>query len=97
MYDNHFSTVKSDFLADVPVPPEFHDLYRISRENHYDHDDLLEHRSRDLFNIDRGVKCVQRNDNISQSVTTIQNNGPSESEGVTQDLHGPACRNYEVR
>ena len=55
VYDNHFSTVSADYSADnVPVPPEFHDLYRFSRENHYDRDDLLEKRRQKLFNIDRG-------------------------------------------
>ena len=90
VYDNHFSTVKSDFTADnVPVPPEFHDLYRFSRENHYDRDDLLERRSRELFNIDRGAKRVRRNDNASQSVPTNTNNDSTESEGVIQDHRGP--------
>ena len=55
VYDNHFSTVSADYSADnVPVPPEFHDLYKFSRKNHYERDDLMERRRRALFHIDRG-------------------------------------------
>ena len=90
VYDDHFSTVKSDFSADnVPVPPEFHDLYRFSRENHYDRDDLIERRSRQLFNVDRGAKRVRRNDDAHRKVTNDRHNGPLESEGANQVPSGP--------
>ena len=57
VYDNHFSTVQSDWTADnLPVPPCFHDLYRFSREQHYDPDDVIEERRRKLLNVDRGQK-----------------------------------------
>ena len=55
VYDNHFSTVSSDWSSDnVPVPPNFHDLYRFSRENHYDPEDIVHRRGRELFEVDRG-------------------------------------------
>ena len=43
VYDNHFTTVSSDYDQDnVPVPPNFHNLFRFSREQHYDLNDLNE-------------------------------------------------------
>ena len=57
VYDNRFSTIQSDWTADnFPVPPCFYDLYRFSRDQHYDPDDLIEKRRRTLINIDRGKK-----------------------------------------
>ena len=43
VYDDHFTTVSSDYNQDnVPVPPNFHNLFRFSREQHYDLNDLNE-------------------------------------------------------
>ena len=83
VYDNHFSTVSADYTADnVPVPPEFHDLYRFSRENHYDRDDLLEKRKRALFNIDRGQR---HSDSVPTSGPTSKLPSPSTvPEGANQ-------------
>ncbi len=54
VYDNHFTTVDSDHTADnLPVPPAFHHLMEFSREQHYDRDDLVERRRRQLFDVDR--------------------------------------------
>ena len=63
VYDNHFSTVTSDWTADnVPVPPSFHDLYKFSRELHFDDEDLLvERRRRQLFDSDRTSRPVHNN------------------------------------
>ena len=61
VYDNHFSTVTSDWTADnVPVPPSFHDLYKFSRENHFDKEDLIvERRRRQLVDSDRTSSSVR--------------------------------------
>ena len=63
VYDNHFPTVTSDWAADnVPVPPSFHDLYKFSREHHFDNEDLLvERRRRQLFDSDRTSRPVRNN------------------------------------
>ena len=43
-----------DWTADnIPVPSAFHDLYRFSRENHIDPEDIIERRRRKLFSVDR--------------------------------------------
>ena len=55
VYDNHFSTVSSDWTADnVPVPPGFHNLMRFSCENHIDPADQVKQCRRQLFDIGRG-------------------------------------------
>ena len=52
VYDNHFATVRSDWSADnIPVPSAFHDLYRFSRENHIDPEDIIKRRRRKLFSV----------------------------------------------
>ena len=43
VYDNHFTTVSSNYNQDnVPVPPNFHNLFHFSREQHVDLNDLNE-------------------------------------------------------
>ena len=43
VFDDHFTTVSSDYNQDnIPVPPNFKDLFRFSREQHYDQNDLIE-------------------------------------------------------
>ena len=81
VYDNHFSTVSSDRTADnVPVPPQFHDLYRFSRENHVDPDDLVERRRRRLFQIDRNYNS---DSNTHQKVSLDR---VSSREGARQNF-----------
>ncbi len=47
VYDNHFTTVKSETnLDNIPIPDGFNNLMRFSRENHFDEDDLMNERQR---------------------------------------------------
>ena len=84
VYDNHFSTVSADLTADnVPVPPEFHDLYRFSRENLYERDDLLERRRTTLLNIDRGGAQSKTPTRIEPTPSLPPKSSPlSEPEGA---------------
>ena len=51
VYDNEFTTVTSDWSNDnIPVPPNFHNLFKFSRELHIDKDDVLDERRQLLFN-----------------------------------------------
>ena len=43
VFDDHFTTTSSDYTQDnVLVPPNFRELFRFSREQHYDQNDLIE-------------------------------------------------------
>ena len=43
VFDDHFTTVSSDYTQDnVLVPSNFKELFRFSREQHYDQNDLIE-------------------------------------------------------
>ena len=43
VFDDHLTTVSSDYTQDnVLVPPNFKELFRFSREQHYDQNDLIE-------------------------------------------------------
>ena len=47
VYDNHFTTVKSETnLDNIPVPDSFNELMIFSRENHFDEDDIRNDRQR---------------------------------------------------
>ena len=47
VYDNHFTTVKSETnVDDIPIPDGFENLMKFSRERHFDDDDLREARRR---------------------------------------------------
>ncbi len=79
VYDDHFSTVSSDWNADnLPVPPNWHNLWQFSRENHLDVDDVIESRRRQLFNVDRGKPRGGLTDTSSEPGQTT-----SASEGAT--------------
>ena len=84
VYDNHFSTVTSDWTADnVPVPPYFHDLYKFSREHHFDNEDLLvERRRRQLFDSDRTSRPVRNNVRSDPGSVRARASAP---EGEIQD------------
>ena len=55
VYDCFFTTVLSDYNHyDIPVPPNFHNLFKYSRENFYG-DDIEQQRKRMLFDADRRI------------------------------------------
>ena len=52
--DCFFTTVLSDYNHDdIPIPPNFHNLFNYSRENFYDGDNIKKQRKRMLFDADR--------------------------------------------
>ncbi|GFH61161.1 hypothetical protein CTEN210_17637 [Chaetoceros tenuissimus] len=94
VYDCFFNTVTSDYNHDdVPVPPAFHDLFKYSRENFYDGDDLKQQRERMLFEIDRRKIGEPKVPSTSVPPTSVPSSATrSRSRRVTFEQNEPVNR-----
>ena len=86
VFDDHFTTVSSDHTQDnVLVPPNFKELFRFSREQHYDQNDLIE------------IQRHRRTNNdavLSKKPSQVQNIDRNEEE-LRQETEGANSRQTE--